>query len=190
MKAFLLSTAYMLELRNAIAHNKTDKQLFSKIVNAPFSTTTKGMPLGLGLIVLVLVNQETNTVDRIALSDTEPARGAVDFSVKAFNQINIPMTQKENLLVKAIVKNSWQETEDLKDTFIPVLSPTEARFNQAGAGVGSTVIYPLNARERGALSFSYVIPLKDISDMHHKFMKSYADIVDRVLSKSSTEQIR
>lgn len=181
MKAFLLSTAYMLELKNAILHSKTDEQLFNTIVNAPFKTTTKSMPLGLGLIVLVLVNKSKGTVDRIALSDTEPARGAVDFSVKAFKEINIPLTESDNLLVKTIKTNQIQSTEDWKDTFTPILSPTEARFNQAGAGVGCTVIYPLNSRDKGAISFSYVIPLKDIGNSHHKFMKLYSKNVERSL---------
>ena len=183
MKAFLLSTAYMLELRTMLAHAKNETELFYTIVNGPFLAKTKSMPLGLGHTVMVLVNNQNQTVDRVALSNTESAVGAVNFSVKAFNDIKIPLSTKNNLLVKAIETNKPQETEDWNDTFTPVLTPEEARFNQAGAGAGCTIIYPFKARSGGAMSFSYVIPLRDIHKQHHKFMKTYTELVDHALSK-------
>lgn len=167
-----------------LMHAKTEQDLYRAIVNSPFKAKSKGLPLGLGLVVMVLVNKKANRVDRIALSDTEPAKGAVDYSVKAFDQINIPLDQTQNFLVKSIVSQQIHETEDWNDTFTPVLTAEEARFNQAGAGAGCTVIYPFKARDGGAMSFSYVIPLKDINEAHHKFMSHYTELVEHFLNKN------
>src|SRR5688572_21719160 len=79
----------------------SDADLFQAIVDLPFKQKALVTPLGLGLMVLVLVNKKTSTVDRTALSDTEMARGAVEYSVLPFRAINIPLQAKDNILVKA-----------------------------------------------------------------------------------------
>jgi hypothetical protein len=183
MKAFLLSTAYMLELRTILAHAKGDQKLFKAIVDAPFNTHAKGRPLGLSIVVLLLVNKSKKSVQRIALADTESAKGAIEFSVKPFHQIEIPLSDKRNAIVKAIKSNEPQVVADWQYLFTPALSAEEARFNQAGAGIATSVVYPLDgARDGGALIFSYVINADDISKQYHHFMKHYAQIVSRRLA--------
>lgn len=171
----MLSTSYMLELHALLLKPKTDKQLFQTIVNAPFTTRSKGRPVGLTIVVLLLVNKATDSIDRIALADTESARGAVEFSVKPFHEIKIPLDDKKNAIVKAIKTNTHQIVTDWQYLFTPVLSAEESRFNQAGAGIATSVIYPLSdARDGGALIFSYVLQSDDIAKQYHHFMEHYA----------------
>ncbi len=172
---------YYQTLKEKLASIKNDKQLFKAIVNSPFEGKHNVMPLGLGIVVLLLVNKQEDMLERIALSETEPAKGAVNFSVKPFEEIKIPLNHPENILIKAIQTNKPQKTDDWQYLFTPELTPEEARFNQAGAGIGSSVVYPLNARERGALIFSYYLPLSDITARHHRFMKKYAKFISVVL---------
>lgn len=65
--------------------------------------------------------------------------------------------------------------------FVPELTAEEARFNQAGAGIACSVIYPLIAfggnTPFGAMIFSYYEPRSSLAQQHHAFMKAYADTV-------------
>lgn len=184
MKAFLLSAAYMLEMHASLAQAKSDRSLFSAIVNSPFKSKSKGFPLGLGVVVLLLVNKKEGTIDRIALADTEHAHGAVEYSVKPFHEIRIPTSHKKNIIAKAIKSGEHQETTDWQYLFTPVLTPEEARFNQAGAGIATSVVYPLpDARDGGALIFSYFLPQSDITKQHHAFMRRYAELCAKQLRR-------
>lgn len=177
--------SYYTNYRVLLAGAKSDKQLFSKIVNLPFADKKTSAILGLGVVVLLLVNKKTGTIDRIALSDTEPAFGAVTYSVKPFKDIKIPLTNRENYLGVAIRTRRPMMTSDWKDMFVPTLTAQEARFNQAGAGIACSVIYPLNnARGGGALIFSFYEPLNRIGQDHHTFMKNYSLLAAKALGKS------
>lgn len=178
---------YFSELSEILASAQTDESLFKVIVDAPFLNKKMSVPMGLALMVLVMINTKTETLDRISLSDTESAHGAVNYSVKAFKDINVPLTAKDNMYVSVAELGKWQHTDDWKDTFTPILSPEEARFNQAGAAVGSTVVYPLSARDKGALSFSYFKPLRDINEVQHVFMRTYSGMVDDALNRINSQ---
>lgn len=169
---------------------KTDDELFGAIVNIPFTDRLRATELGLGIAVLLLVNEANGTLDRIALSNTELASGAVAISAKPFHEIRIPLTSKENVLIKAITSRHHQITEDWAPMFVPELTAEEARFNQAGAGIACSVIYPLIAfggiRPFGAMIFSYYEPMSTITKQHYAFMQAYADTVAAKLVAAGT----
>lgn len=180
--ALFTEDAYYENFKNLLAMPKSDKQLFSKIVNLPFADKKTSTILGLGVVVLLLVNKKERTIDRISLSNTEHATGATNYSVKPFKEIKIPLDHRENYIGVAIRTKRPMMTADWKDIFIPALSPQEARLNQAGAGVACSVIYPLSqARSGGAMIFSYYEPLGNIRDDHHNFMKKYSSLVSASL---------
>jgi hypothetical protein len=178
------NTKFISKLDNLLSENSNDSDLFKAIVNAPFNDRHHATLLSLGVVVLLLVNKQTNTIDRIALSDTEPATGAVSMSAKPFHQIKIPVNHKGNLIAQAIATNRYQQTDDWQYLFVPELTPEEARFNQAGAGIGCSVIYPLECRDGGAMIFSYYEPPQKIGAKHHDFMEQYASTVCRRLTKN------
>lgn len=170
------------QLQKLLTDTATDAELFTAVVNAPFEDKLAAVGLGLGIVVLLLVDAAGGTIDRIALADTEFAKGAVQMSMKPFHHIKIPLGHPENIIAKAIAANEPQLTSDWKYLFTPELSPKAARFNQAGAGIGCSVVYPLpGAREGGALIFSYFCPSSDITAKHHDFMRMYSDLVSTAL---------
>lgn len=174
--------SYYTNYKDLLAGAKSDKQLFSRIVNLPFADKKTSAMLGLGVVVLLLVNRKTDTIDRIALSSTEQAAGAVTYSVKPFKDIKIPLNNRENYLGVAIRTRRPMTTADWHHMFTPVLTAQEARFNQAGAGIACSVIYPLvGARDGGALIFSFYEPVDRITSDHHTFMERYASLVSRSL---------
>lgn len=167
------------KLQTVLAGAKTDKQLFQAIVNAPFEFRLPCAVLSLGIIVLLLVNPRTGMVDRVALSNTEPAKGAVNISAKPFEAIKIPLDHEPNIIVKAIKTGRPQETTDWRYLFEPDLTPKQARFNQAGAGIGCSCVHPLTgARDGGgALIFSYYDSLENLGPEHQNFMQRYSALV-------------
>lgn len=160
---------------------KNDQALFSAIVNAPFEDKLTAATLSLGIVVLLLVNKKTNMIDRVALSDTEPAKGAVTISEKPFKTIKIPIDYTANAIAKAIQTNESQKVTDWKYLFIPAMSPEGGRFNQAGAGIGCSVVCPIKVRDGGALIFSYYQEPDKIGRLQHDFMKRYTTLVSKYL---------
>lgn len=151
------------------------------VVNAPFSTLGPAM-IELGAIVLLIVNDKDKTVDRIALSNTEPAAGAVRMSSKPFHEIKIPLSTSQNEIASAILTDSKKLVTDWKYLFTPELTAKEARDNQNGAGIMCSVVAPLrHSDRRGALIFSFLCPASEISDAHHEFIDVCTELISTKL---------
>jgi len=161
---------------------KSDARLFEAIVNAPFHDKIRATEMDLGIVVLLLVNRAAGTIDRIALSDTEQAAGAVKMSEKPFKEIRIPVGYKDNLIAEAIETGRPQYVSDWKFLFAPALGSHAARFNQAGGGIEFSAVYPLKARGGGALIFSFYQIHANIGAEQYSLMEQYAALVDKYLS--------
>lgn len=161
---------------------KSESELYKAIVNAPFHNPLRALEYDLGAVVLLLVNQSKKTIDRVALSDTLSAQGAVRMSAKPFEKIKIPIGHKVNLIARAIETGKPQITQDWKFLFVPALTAREAQFNQAGAGIETSCIYPVKGSVNGALIFSFFQPQLNIGSEHTHFMQSYSSLVERILN--------
>src|ERR1700733_6823625 len=93
---------YYKQLHTILRDAPTREHLLDAIVNAPFHELRKSMHLDLGIVVLLMVNSDDNTIDRIALSNTPAADGAVKMSEKPFADIKIPLNHKRNSIAQAI----------------------------------------------------------------------------------------
>lgn len=178
----MVGNTFLKRLSDILSVAKNDAQLFKLIVNAPFHDMVKATELDLGILVLLQVNKKTGTIDRIALSDTEAAAGAVRMSEKPFHEIKIPIGHPENAIARAITTGAPQFVSDWKYLFVPALDAHAARFNQAGAGIEFSAVFPIKARDGGALIFSYFQVCHNIRHEHHEFMQSYIDIVAKQLA--------
>jgi hypothetical protein len=176
--------AYYSYLQERLEAAQDDEQLFDAIVNAPFHDRLFTTHLDLGIIVFLLVNKKTKTIDRIALSNTEQAKAAVRMTAKPFKQIKIPVGHPTNILARAIETQKHYQTHDWQYLFVPELTVKEARFNQHGAGIECSVVYPLiGARGGGAMIFSFFQVPNNIGAEHHAFMKTYSTMVAKALQK-------
>lgn len=173
---------YLAKLGLKLRHcSDKPESCYTAIVNTPFADKLTTTQLGLGIVVLLLKNEATNTIDRIALSDTFHAEGAVNMSAKPFKEIKIPSDNPDNIIAKAIRSSRPHHTTDWKDLFTPALSVVDARFNQAGAGIECSYVYPLEYDSGAALIFSYFVEPAKISDAHKRFMKVYAGLAGSAL---------
>jgi hypothetical protein len=177
----VIAATYFKQIKKLLEAAKSDNALFEVIVNAPFTDRVKVTNIDLGIIVLLLVNTKSQTINRIALSNTELAKGAVKMSAKPFKAIKIPVGYRDNIVAEAIRTNKPRTTGDWQYLFVPALTASQARLNQSGAGIECSLVYPLAARDGGALIFSFFQPPHNISEKHRTFADMYTELVDTAL---------
>ena len=173
------------EIEQLLKDAKDDTALFEAIVNVPFRVNKVEISqLSLGVIVLLLVNAKTKTIDRIALTENEVAERTKRMSVKRFEEIKIPQNHPQNAIAQAINSGTYQVVTDWQYLFVPEMTPEESRFNQADGGIGCSIVYPLvGARgDGGALIFSYFKYASKINGDDHAFMKAYSELVAQSLT--------
>ena len=179
---------YYAHVQSLLLRAKTKDKLLKLIVDAPFHDKLHTTTLDLGIIVLVLLNPDTQLIERKSYSNTVPAIDAVKASSKKFYDIKIPLKNSENITAKAIRNNKPYKTSDWRYLFTPELGHEAARFKQAEAGMGCSYVYPLiGSSSRGALIYSFYQTIDMIRAEHKAFMKNYADFVALQLNKLSQQ---
>lgn len=174
------------QIQAVLEQAKQKNELYSAIVNTPFSDKLLMAQLGIGIIVFLMVNKKAGTIDRVALSNTEQAQGTLDMSAKKFEDIKIPLDEQDNILARSIREKKFQQTDDWQYLFKPELSPEQARFNQAGGGIACSIVYPLivNGNAVGNIIFSYYKRLTNIGTNEHAFMRNYSQMAASLLNDS------
>ena len=178
---FQPNSPYYEKLRALLRAAGSREELLEAIVNAPFHELRQTTHLDLGIIALLVVNKKGGTIDTLALSDTELARGAAEMAEKPFGDIRIPLGDSKNIVARAIATGQPQAAADWKFLAAPALPVQAARLNQAGGGIEYSQVYPLLAGDGGALIFSFFQPGSNIGPDHIAFMEAYTRIVDDAL---------
>jgi hypothetical protein len=173
------------DLKKSLSLTKDDKQLFRSIVDAPFDQKVPAAHMFLGIIVLLLVDNKTKEIKRIALSQTEQARNTTTVSVVPFEEIKIPLHSNTNIISQALISGEQQDTTDWKFLFTPALSPKATRINQASAGIAYSAVSPFAAREGGALIFSYYLYEHALNSSQREFINDYTKLVDQKLGEKT-----
>lgn len=162
-----------------------DERLFNVIVNAPFINRLDAASIFLGVVVLLQVNKKDQTIDRIAICNTEIADRTKDRSVKRFEDIRIPLGHPENAIAQVIETGKPQDVLDWKYLFVPEMNARDSRYNQADGGIAFSSVHPLTARDGGAMIFSYFQPRELMDEHYQEFMKRYVALVDARLAEPS-----
>ncbi len=168
-------------LQQVLSAARDSADLYQRIVDAPFEQRVEAAYMFLGIVVFLRVNKETDTIDRIALSDTGLAKKTLSVSAVPFHKIKIPLNARQNAIVRAIKSGLAQDTTDWRTLFIPVLKPKFARINQASAGIAYSAVHPLQTGEGGALIFSYFQYPQEINKLQLEFMEGYTRLVEKSL---------
>jgi hypothetical protein len=172
---------YNKELEKFLKVSASKAMLYQKIVDGPFQNPLMATYLELGIIVLLLVSKDGNTIHRIALSNTQQAKDAVKTSQKPFNEINIPVNHLKNQIAMSISNNQRYQTDDWKTLFAPALNSKSARFNQATAGIACSIIEPITVLPKGgALIFSFFKHPSNEQRINN-FIDNYKNIVENAL---------
>ncbi len=134
---------------------------------------------GYRIIVLTLIDERTQTLKRISLSQTDEAKKALEASAIPFHEIEIPLSATDNILVRALAEKKPLVTNSWPDLFRPVLTDDQAITNQLAAGIKTSMIFPVINHDKpiGVLIFSMAKNTKDIPSKDMDILSGFTDLV-------------
>ncbi len=137
------------------------------------------LQLGYRILVLTLIDEKTQTLKRIALSQTPEAERALKASPVPFEKIEIPLSADDNLLVRAMKEKRPFVTYSWPDIFVPVLTADQAISNQQAAGIKTSMLYPLVVKGQalGVMIFSMVKDEHQVTEGEKILIEKFTDIV-------------
>lgn len=96
--------------------------------------------------VLALIDKDKGVIRRVAASRTKEAEEAIKALQVPFNQIEIPISDPNNLMARAVREHKSFTTENAHYVFTPVLSEEESQKIQHIMQTKTTLIYPIFLR--------------------------------------------
>lgn len=145
------------------------------------------LDLGYQIVVLCLVDENTQTLKRISISQTEKAAAALQASKVPFHEIEIPLSYHQNALIHAIDTNEECVVTQWKEILVPAFTETEALQIQQLLEIQASLIFPVLARGKaiGAMIFSMSKPESAVSDDEHDLLRSFTDVVGLAVQNSA-----
>lgn len=149
-------------------------------------TELEYMQLGYRIIVLVLLDKTNGVLKRIAISQTEEGKKAVANSPVPFKNIDIPISAKDNLLVKVLETKQPSSTTNWTDILTPAFTNDEAINIQQSIGIKTSLVYPVVSKNEviGVMIFSLVKTQDLVSDEEKDLITGFTDIVGLALQNS------
>lgn len=98
--------------------------------------------------VVAIVDEKKGTIRRIAASKTKEAEEAIKAIKIPFNQIEISISDPNNLMAKAVREQKSFITTDTYDVLGPVLNRQETKKIQEIMQTKTTVVYPIISKNR------------------------------------------
>lgn len=137
------------------------------------------LELGYRIIVLTLIDEEKSVLKRVALSQTKEAEEAQKASAVPFHEIEIPLSAKDNLLIKTIEQKKSHITHFWPEIFTPVLTEEEALANQNASGIQTSLLFPVMVRGKaiGAVIFSMVKHETEVLEDEKNLITGFSDII-------------
>lgn len=162
------------------------EELAEKVTNVVF-TELNYLKLGYAIIVLTLIDKPLNTVKRISISKTKAAQKALEKSPVQFEEISIPLSASNNLLVKAMNDKKIYFTHDLSDVLFPVASREIWNKIQEDCGIKTSMVVPIVSKSNsiGAMIFSLSKGIDKISRYEKEVLVGFTDAVGVAMENSS-----
>ncbi len=162
---------------------------FNEVVKKSVNTVLDELgylKFGYRIIVLALVDGQTQTLRRIAISQTEEATKALAITPVPFKDIVIPLSELENLSIKALNSKTVLSTNEWYDILRPVYTPEEAVSVQKAIGIKSSMVYPIFTRGRplGILIFSMVKDVSEVTEEEKTLIGGFTDLVGIAVQNS------
>lgn len=116
---------------------------FETVVQRVADAIPEELQFGTG--VVSILDEEKGVIRRIAASQTKEAQDAIKALKVPFKNIEISVSDPNNLMAKAIRENKFFVTTDVYDVLGPVLNRAEAQEIQKIMGTSTTLIYPISS---------------------------------------------
>jgi len=164
-------------LQKLILDTPEFEEVVARVVNA-ILTESGYLQLGYRILVLTLIDPQRQTLKRIALSETDEAKKALQASPIPFEQIEIPLSATDNLLIQALREKRPYVTHYWPDIFRPVLTDEAALGNQNAAGIRTSLLYPLLVKDQaiGVMIFSLVKNEDEVTPEEKDLIARFTDM--------------
>jgi len=131
------------------------------------------------LVVLALENSDHTTLQIVALSKTPEAEKAIQAANIPLAQIQIPLAQTQNIMIRTWRDQSMQLTPNWSEVFHPALTVETATNAQTAAGIQASILVPIVAKNKslGVLLFGVAKPSEMITDQEKDLIQGFTDIV-------------
>lgn len=135
--------------------------------------------LGYQIVVLALIDEDSNTLRRISISKTKKAQKALDITPVPFKDIVIPLSSKNNACIKAIRKNKPVIVKKWDKLLVPPYTKEDALKVQSSLGIKTSMVYPVSTQgePRGILIFSMDKETKKVTSEEKDLISSFTDLV-------------
>ncbi|OGG04941.1 hypothetical protein A2Z33_06625 [Candidatus Gottesmanbacteria bacterium RBG_16_52_11] len=144
------------------------------------------LQLGYRIVVLALIDEDSQTLRRVSISQTAEARKALEVTPVPFKDIVIPFTETDNQCIKVMKENRPYITHDWFDILRPCYSKEDARQVQTIVGIKTSMVYPVtyHGKTQGVMIFSLVKSESEIMEREKEIIRNFTDIVGLAVQHS------
>ena len=137
------------------------------------------LQLGYRIVVLALADDQSNSLKRVSISQTDEAKKALEITPVPFHDIVIPLSDPVNMCIRCLNEKQSQTTHDWKDILCPPYTVDEARQVQQAIGIKTSMIFPViyHGVSRGVMIFSMVKDVSEVSDSELDLLRGFTEIV-------------
>lgn len=137
------------------------------------------LKLGYRIVVLALIDEASQSLKRISISQTEEAKKALEVTPVPFQEIIIPLSAKDNYCIKAVSDGKPYVTHDWKDILVPPYTEENARIVQMIVGIKTSMVYPIvyHGNTQGIIIFSMTKDESQVSDKEKDLIRGFTDVV-------------
>ena len=171
-------------INQSILGNSDFENLANDVVRVIVDELDK-LDWGYRICVLTLVDRKKKIIRRVSFSPTKEALQILKKAKVKFEEIEILLKTKENLLVKSVNEKRLHITDDLSDVFYPEKSRDTWRNLQKKVGIKTSVVVPLilNKKAIGAMIFSLSKKKNKIKDFEKNLLINFTDSVSLAIDK-------
>src|SRR3989344_3450061 len=167
------------KLYTIMASTVTLEETAQKLTNAI------AFELGFQAGVLTIIDKQSNSLERIAVSQTPEGIIGLKMFPVPYKSIGIPLTYTGNLLIRAINEKKPFITHNMIDLFVPVLPEVIISNIQKVMKIKTSFVYPIFYHNEviGAMIFSISGEEHEIPDLQREAIMRIMEVVGTVIER-------
>lgn len=144
------------------------------------------LQLGHRIVVLALLDEKTQTLKRISISQTDEAKKALEVTPVPFKELDVPLSAVSNICAKTVLENRPYTTHDWAELLCPPYSKDQAIAVQMVVGIKTSMVFPVVSKGKaiGVLIFSMIKGEKEVSENEMDLIRGFTDVVGLAVQNS------
>lgn len=143
--------------------------------------------LGYGIVVLALLDKDTQLLRRVSISQTPDAKKALEATPVPFKAIDIPLIAENNVSIKVLKTGLPASTNNWEEMLVPPFTVEQAKQIQGVLAVKSSLIYPIISKGEtiGVMIFSMNKDEAEVSEKERELIAEFTDIAGIAVQNAS-----